>query len=170
MAIFFVADTHFGDDAIRRYENRPFSTVALMNEALIEYWNQVVGEQDEVYVPGDFGVPNAVMHILPQLNGTKYLIKGNHDTQSNEFYRKAGFKEVYDHPIILENFWIISHEPLYTCSNMPYANIFGHVHAAPYVKDFSAQHFCVSVERIGYAPISFDEIKRAVKEAAANGD
>jgi calcineurin-like phosphoesterase family protein len=89
-------------------------------------------------------------------------VKGNHDIQNNDFYRCAGFKEVYDKPVILENFWILSHEPLYVCENMPYAKIFGHVHNSPLYKDCSSHHFCVTVERINYTPISFDEIKRKV--------
>lgn len=163
MAIFFIADTHFGEDAIRRYENRPWPTAEAMDAGMLLRWNDWVHPNDEVYVLGDFGDPALVQSILAQLNGTKYLVKGNHDTQSNEFYRKAGFAEVYDHPIILDNFWILSHEPLYTNTNMPYANIFGHVHAAPYVKDYSPQHCCVSVERIEYRPVPFDTVKSLVR-------
>jgi len=169
MAVLFIGDTHFGDDAIRRYENRPFATVEQMNEFQIEQWNRMASKHDEVCVVGDFGDPGIAAQILRELNGTKYLIKGNHDTESNKFYRDAGFSEVYDYPIILEHFWIVSHEPMYTCTNMPYANIFAHVHAAPYIKDFSAQHFCVSSERLGFGPILFDEVKRIVREAAKYG-
>lgn len=182
--IYFIADTHFSDDAIRRYENRPYENVREMNENLIANWNSVVTETDEVYVLGDFGALSFVdradmdeddnkrtmnvQNILSALNGRKYLVKGNHDTQSNECYRKAGFSEVYDKPVILENFWILSHEPLYVCENMPYANLFGHVHNSPLYKDYSAQHYCVSVERIGYAPISFAEVTERVKSGKGN--
>ena len=97
--IYFIADTHFSEENIMRYENRPF----------------------------------------------------------------AGFEEVYDHPVIIKNFWILSHEPLYVNSNMPYANLFGHVHASPMIKTYSRQHYCVSVERIHYTPISFDQISLAIQ-------
>ena len=170
MAIFFIADTHFGEDDIRRYENRPWPTPRDMDTGMIRRWNSECSQDDEIYVCGDFGDPELVPSMLAQLNGIKYLVKGNHDTQSNEFYRKAGFAEVYDHPIILDNFWILSHEPLYTNTNMPYANIFGHVHAAPYVKDYSPQHCCVSVERIGYQPIPFETIKCLVRNAHNSQD
>jgi len=50
-------------------------------------------------------------------------------------------------------------------TNMPYANLFGHVLNNPIVRDFSKQHFCVSAERIGYRPVAFDEIKRKIAEA-----
>lgn len=161
---FFIADTHFGDDAIRRYENRPFSSTEIMDREMTERWNAVVSEDDIVYVLGDFGAET----VLSQLNGTKYLVKGNHDTKSNAEYRQFGFAEVYDHPVIIDGFWILSHDALYVNRNMPYANLFGHVHNSPIVKDYSAQHFCVSVERIQYAPIEFEVIKRKIKEAAGD--
>ena len=160
MSIFFIADTHFGDERILRYENRPFKSVDEMNSEIVKRWNESVKGDDSVYLLGDVGDE----YFLKDLNGKKFLVKGNHDTKSNEHYRRAGFCEVYDLPVIFQGFWLLSHEPLYVCQNMPYANIFGHVHANPIYKDFSPQSFCVSVERINYTPISFDEIKRVVAE------
>ena len=162
MGVFFIADIHFGDDRIRRYENRPFSAVSIMDESLISNWNNAVKADDTVYVLGDFGAETYESTVLRKLNGKKYLIKGNHDMNSNEYYRNAGFSEVYDYPILYNNFWILSHDAIYVNSNMPYANIFGHVHNNPIVKDYSSQHYCVSVERINYTPISFDEIAEKV--------
>lgn len=164
MAIFFIADTHFAEENIMKYENRPFASVQDMNESLIEKWNAKVGEADVVYVLGDFGAFGQEQEILKRLKGIKYLVKGNHDSKENEYYRQAGFREVYDCPILLESFWILSHEPLYVNENMPYANLFGHVHNSPLFKDFSKQHYCVSVERTNYAPISFEEIKKRIQE------
>ena len=158
MGIFFIADTHFGDERILRYENRPFKNAEEMNGEIIRRWNSAVTEDDTVYHLGDVGDDS----LVKSLNGRKFLIKGNHDTAENERYRRAGFLEVYDLPVILEQFWILSHEPLYVSKNMPYANIFGHVHANPIYKDSSGQSFCASVERISYAPVSFGEIKRAM--------
>ena len=163
---FFIADTHFTENNIRLYENRPFGTVAEMDTVLIKNWNAAVEADDEVYVLGDFGADKNESDILSKLNGKKYLIKGNHDVYSNEYYRNAGFDEVYDMPILYKGFWILSHDAVYVNSNMPYANLFGHVHNSPIVKDYSSQHFCVSVERINYTPISFEQIARKVKEAS----
>ena len=162
---FFIADPHFGDDRIRRYENRPFQTVEEMDCELVCRWNAVVTESDTVFVLGDFGADGYEANLLSKLNGHKFLVKGNHDIKSNDGYGKAGFDEVYDHPIVFEGFWILSHDALYVNANMPYANIFGHVHNSPIIKDYSKQHFCVSVERIDYTPISFETIKKAVAEA-----
>ena len=161
---YFIADTHFGDSAILRYENRPFENVSHMDNELISRWNSVVSDDDRVYVLGDFGAEGYETEVISALKGKKYLIKGNHDVKSNDYYRKAGFEEVYDHPIILDNFWILSHDAVYVNINMPYANLFGHVHNSPVVKDYSDQHFCVSVERIEYAPVCFERVKQVVKE------
>ena len=163
--VFFVADPHFGDDRIRRYENRPYETVEQMDAQLISNWNAAVCKEDTVFVLGDFGAAGCEAEVLKLLNGRKLLVKGNHDTGSNDYYRQAGFAEVYDHPILFEGFWLLSHDALYVNANMPYANIFGHVHNNPIVRDFSKQHFCVSVERIAYRPIAFEQIKKIVTEA-----
>lgn len=161
--IFFIADTHFGDSNILNYENRPFKNISDMDRAMVNNWNGVVKSTDSVYIVGDFGAEGKEGQILEQLNGKKFLIKGNHDIESNHYYRKAGFLEVYDKPIILNEFWIISHKPLYMNTNMPYANIFGHIHNSPLFKDFSSHHYCVSVERINYTPILFENIIKKIK-------
>ena len=156
--VYFIADTHFGEENIRLYENRPFVDITEMDNVLQKRWNSHVNQQDTIYVLGDFGANGQEKEILAQLNGRKFLVKGNHDIQTNQYYRDCGFIEVYDYPIIFKDFWILSHEPLYVNTNMPYANIFGHVHNSPIFKTYSNQHYCVSVERTQYAPISFDEI------------
>lgn len=162
--IFFIADTHFGSEAVRRYENRPFKSAREMDEMMIERWNSVVSSGDIVWHIGDFGAEGCEETVLSKLNGTILFVKGNHDAESNEYYRRAGFHEVYDHPVLFDSFWLLSHEPLYVSENTPYANIFGHVHQNPMYRDHSKHHFCVSAERIDYTPILFEDIVRKVAE------
>ena len=52
-----------------------------MDETLIENWNEIVAETDEVYIIGDlsFRPPEKTGQILDRLKGKKTLIKGNHD-------------------------------------------------------------------------------------------
>ena len=162
---FVIADTHFGDDNIRKFENRPFDTVIQMTRGLIERWNETVSENDTVYVLGDFCVESEIKTVLAEnkLNGKIILIVGNHDKGFEDEYRKYGV-EVIEHPIILDGFWILSHEPMYVSEQTPYANVFGHVHNNPMYKTVSSRSYCVSVERIVYRPIEFSEVKKAVLE------
>lgn len=160
---FFIADTHFGGENIRRYENRPFGNATEMDERLIENWNNAVTEVDTVYVLGDFSdymEAGKETEILGKLNGTKILVMGNHDThRTPQEWREIGFAECYPMPVIYKNFFMLSHEPLYINSNMPYANFYGHVHGNPSYKDASKQSVCVSAERIDYTPVEFSVLR-----------
>lgn len=171
----FIADTHFCDNKIIDYENRPFRNSSVMNRQLIENWNNKIDQSDRVFVLGDYMYFSAersarevdqLYEITKQLNGNKRLIMGNHDKHMLAFYKDAGFDWVSKWPIILNNFFILSHEPMYVNKNMPYANIFGHVHGNTTYKDYSPQSVCVSVERphMNYAPIELSEIKELLKK------
>jgi len=165
--IFFIADTHFGDSNIIRYENRPFNSVAEMDSGIIKNWNSTVSENDKVFLLGDLSAygKEKTAEICRSLNGEKYLVMGNHDNENELYYYDCGFSGVSRYPVIYKNFWILSHEPMYINTNMPYANIFGHVHANPVYSDFSPQSFCVSAERINYTPIEFSEIKKCISDS-----
>lgn len=101
--IFFSADHHFCHANIIRYCGRPFASVEEMNEALVQRWNEVVGGSDTVYYLGDFSLTtHALARFLPQLNGEKFLVMGNHDVchpcnkkkaeAALHLYAESGFK------------------------------------------------------------------------------
>lgn len=54
MAIFFTADTHFGDPHILRHRRARYDSVAAHDAALVAAWNAVVGPDDAVWHLGDF--------------------------------------------------------------------------------------------------------------------
>ena len=161
---FFIADTHFGHKNIIAYENRPFRSVEEMDKHMMDKWNEVVNEKDDVYILGDFSYYDMELskEILNTLKGNKFIILGNHDEGTVKDYYDMGFKMVYDCPIVYQEYYILSHKPAYINPNMPYVNIFGHVHSNPLYNDYSNQSFCVSVERIGYCPINFNDIKKCI--------
>lgn len=165
---YFIADTHFGGENIRRYENRPFASVEEMDEAFIANWNQTVNSEDTIYVLGDFsdyGMDDKDAEILKRLNGRKILVMGNHDRhRTPQQWRDLGFAECFSMPVLYEGFFLLSHEPLYINVNMPYANFYGHVHANPSYNDASKQSVCVSAERIAYTPIDFLSLREKMLE------
>lgn len=165
MSVYLWADPHFGHKNIIKYENRPFSSVEEMDEALINNWNSVVSKDSIGIMLGDlsFHSISKTSDIVQRLNGTLWLITGNHDSASLELYKSMGFYHVYDKPVIYMDYFILSHKPLYINENMPYINIFGHVHSQKQYVDFSTQSYCVSVERIGYKPILFNQIVREIR-------
>ena len=56
--IYFIADTHFFSSSLLDYENRPFEDVYKMNDYIIDKWNNVVEDNDEIYLLGDFSDGN----------------------------------------------------------------------------------------------------------------
>lgn len=51
--IFFTSDLHFGHKNILSYDNRPFLTTEVNDEAIIKKWNDKVGIEDTVWILGD---------------------------------------------------------------------------------------------------------------------
>lgn len=160
--VYFISDTHFGHKNIIDYCGRPYNCVEEMNKDIIKRWNSVVKNDDVVYHLGDFGFGSKeeVAAIVSQLNGIKKLILGNHDRWRPQIYRDMGFKEVYDRPIILENFWILSHAPIEGLmgKQSPFVNIYGHIHNDERYGTYAASGVCVCVERHP-VPVLFDNIK-----------
>lgn len=97
MRQFFTSDHHFGHSNIIRFCDRPFRDVDEMNEELIRRWNARIGPDDEVYHLGDLALMSAEgFHaLMARLNGTKYLIVGNHD--STALGAKKWFKWVKEY-------------------------------------------------------------------------
>jgi calcineurin-like phosphoesterase family protein len=162
MAEYITSDTHFDHKGILRYERRMFDDICDMNNTLISNWNKVVGKNDTVYHLGDFSFKHDVKRmsaILEQLNGTKILIRGNHDSTKIEKNMACGFKEAVNHPIILDNYLVLSHEPPeYYNADTPYFYLFGHVHGCPLYPTITSQSACVCVERWHYAPVQLEKV------------
>jgi calcineurin-like phosphoesterase family protein len=80
-----------------------------MNESLIHNWNEVVDENDYVYVLGDvaMGKIAETLPLVGRLNGIKFLIPGNHDrvfdvnhsryAEWHQKYLEAGFSDILHH-------------------------------------------------------------------------
>lgn len=106
---FYSSDPHFGDERMIEISQRPFSCAAEADEAYVERWNAMVGPNDLTWMLGDVTSDTGPSKHIARLNGTKYLIAGNHDTCSklmtpNDREREritrtwieAGFKGVVD--------------------------------------------------------------------------
>jgi calcineurin-like phosphoesterase family protein len=78
--IFFTSDQHYYHENIIKFCGRPYKDVVEMNEAMVRNWNDTVGPDDTVYCLGDFAMAFRSVELYSRrLNGTKYLVPGNHD-------------------------------------------------------------------------------------------
>ena len=173
--VFFTSDTHFNHKNIIRYCNRPWNSgkdangqlivsddnVNEMNEAIISSWNKVVPQNALVWHLGDFalGDRSKIPEIVARLNGRINLVLGNHDHKDVKRFLNAGFNRVYDYPVLINKFVILTHEPLeFLNANCPFFQIFGHVHDSEHYQTWSKTGACVCVERHDYAPVPWTKI------------
>ena len=178
MKRFIVSDTHFDHANIIKYCARPFDSIAEMNNALIENWNNVVGKDDLVYHLGDFAFTEQkkIFWFRRELNGIIHLILGNHDKfYPYDVWVDAGFDRVSETPTIIDGHFILSHEPIFltaidplhittmavkgpgieSSNGLTFHNFYGHLHD----KSFNTPHYTnVCVECTNYTPLNFDEI------------
>lgn len=128
---FYISDLHIGHKAILAFDNRPFSSLAEMHQIIIKNWNNAVSKDDLVYVLGDMFWDNSyVSEIMPQLNGMKFLIKGNHDRINSDY--KKYFEWIKDYAIVKDGkeHIVLSHFPIAHWQNADYGyiHLYGHIH------------------------------------------
>ena len=158
--VYLISDLHFFHDKVIRFNDRPFVDIEEMNHMLILNWNSIVNKNDKVFVLGDIAFycnKSMLTNIIRKLKGNKVLIMGNHDrNKSISWWYDVGFKEVCKYPILYNNNFILSHEPI---KNVPcgYLNCHGHVHC----KSLKLlNYFNVSCEVLNYFPINFKYISK----------
>lgn len=174
---YVISDLHFCDESVFRMTRRcsDFCDINEHDKAIIENWNHTVGTDETVYLLGDVGdinnAANYVKDCLKQLHGHITLICGNHDKDAfpdygtmREYFTECGIEAVIPYPIIVNNFYCMSHEPVYVNMLSPMANIFGHVHDNCSYRTVSPRSHCVCVERIGYKPISLNRVMARISE------
>jgi len=180
--IYFTSDLHFNHTNIIKLNERPFSHINEMNEKLIANWNSCVAEEDDVYILGDFIYKSGDLSaeaIATRLNGTKYLIKGNHDKIIEEDYLYSGlFEWVKDYYVLHHQKikFILFHYPIYEWDGYYHdaIHLHGHVHNRvardkdntnyqANAKILGANAINVGVDVNNYTPISMERIMQRIK-------
>lgn len=162
------SDQHWSHANIRVYQHRPENHFELM----YNNWNSRVKDNDTVLCLGDlvcFGHLNTHPWYLDGLRGKKYLLLGNHDKHTAEWYEKAGFTVLGRKPFL----WVapddtivcFSHEPDTPDGfHHPYlggwdVNIHGHIHANPYYSSTPMDDYRnVCVEVTNYGPVRLQDV------------
>lgn len=61
--IYYISDTHFGDQRVFDKCSRPFSGLGELENEIIKRWNVKVNENDVVYVLGDIAEDDYIKAI-----------------------------------------------------------------------------------------------------------
>lgn len=166
---YYVADLHLGHENIIKLSKRPFSSVKEMDEFIINSWNQVVTDNDDVYILGDisFKAQN-VDKYLNRLKGKKHLIAGNHDSRilkdrslRKYFVEITNMKTIIDgnYRIVLCHYPLVEWDGYYRETYHFYGHIHNNFHNATtqYISSIK-NAFNVGVDVIGFRPKTAKEI------------
>ncbi|MCK9369156.1 hypothetical protein M0R04_04315 [Candidatus Dojkabacteria bacterium] len=164
--VFLISDTHFNHTNITSWISelngkpvRPWDSVEEMDEAMVDNWNNMVKVEDKVYHLGDVSMNRNGIKIMDRLNGTKVLIKGNHDIHPLKCYLPY-FKDIRgSHKL---DKLILTHFPLHRYGSERFlGNVHGHLHEWSILDSYGDDdpwYFSVCVEHINFTPIAFDDI------------
>ena len=171
--IFFTSDTHFNHDREFVYSPRGFKTIQEMNGTLVKNWNETVGNDDDIYVLGDFFLGtdfNYIQEVLNKLNGRIHLVTGNHDTPSKitEYTSWNNIVEIADALRIRykKREFFLCHYPVLTASleqdpNKAVINLFGHTHSKDKFYEDRLYMYNVAVDANDNKPVEIEEILTA---------
>lgn len=184
MTVWFVSDTHFYHKNVIDFCDRPVpkmedrqERVKVMNSLLIERWNERIKVNDEVYHLGDFAFcgKTARKEIIQKLNGRKYLVRGNHDPDKEEWWKEAGFEWVRDyHKLMIHDKYedeesgefkqyhqvvILCHFPILSWDGMSYGTWMLHGHCHGSLPPTKMMRLDVGVDTNDLYPYSYDEVK-----------
>lgn len=156
--VFFIGDTHFGHRNIIGYNRPEFDSLEEMHEVMIDKWNEVVKPNDTVYHLGDVAFGKAwIPATLPQLNGRKRLILGNHDYPNMDLY-KLDFVKIYG--VAYFDKCVLTHIPIHPCQEGRFKlNIHGHVHHIDPNIHQDNFYYNVNADHINYTPVAWETIK-----------
>lgn len=183
--IYFSSDYHFNHNREFIYQARGFPNVEEMNEAIIQRHNEIVKPEDIIYVLGDLCLGGGSEEMLQKnkklierLNGTLYVIRGNHDSDNRcKMYRSCkNVKQVAAAMYLNYNgyHFYLSHYPTLTGNlekeslKQCTINLYGHTHQEKnFYRDMPFMFHC-GVDSHNCCPISIDsaiaEMKAKVQE------
>jgi calcineurin-like phosphoesterase family protein len=134
-AVYFTSDLHDGHRAIGKYRNpiTPIVTDIESNrEFILSKWR--ARKQDKVFLLGDIFFAKDSHEFIKSLLGTKDLILGNHELETQSRSSLLEINEAVNHIYgltkgkwINQKFWL-SHAPLHPSELRGKKNIHGHIH------------------------------------------
>ena len=155
------SDPHFYHDNICRFTNydgtkvRPWDDAVTMTEEMVEWYNELVNDEDRVYILGDVAFDaSKLREVVSRLKGRKVLVPGNHEPTKMRRYFDV-FDDVRGY--VVKKGFVMSHIPIHPQSLARWQlNIHGHLHNNTVEDD--DKYYCACVERTNFRPILLDQI------------
>ena len=193
MARWYTADHHFGHQKVIEHCSRPFEHAHAMNVEMVQRWNALVSDSDEVWILGDLVWGSSwrtMAGCVARLAGRKVLVPGNHDrcwrgrdnheARRGDYYSIGGIDDIVDDPephVIAGQSVTLNHFPylVQSCYELKYTEhrprddggwlLHGHVHET---WRQSGRQINVGVDAWSFAPVPEDTLAQIIEQGPAN--
>ena len=180
--VWLISDIHFNHNKDFLYGDRGFDTVHNMNNQLLKNFKETINYNDIVFILGDnwLGDLNEGWALFQQVPGIKYLIRGNHDTDTRwDFLTEKSILNPFINILgeaatvkIHGYLFFLSHYPTATTNFNDYEkplqhrvlNISGHTHSTEKWQKDVPSSYNVSLEAHNLCPVNIDTIISDFKE------
>lgn len=168
--IWFTADLHLGHRNIIKLANRPFGDIEQHDDYIIDKYNELVDNNDDVYILGDISFNQSYENykrIFGALKGNKYVILGNHDNKQNllRCQKEGLIVSICETKTIQidKDRVFLSHFPHREWTGYYYGayHIYGHCHGN--IDDHKQSTDC-GVDCWEYEPVSWTELKQYIDD------
>lgn len=146
--VYITSDLHFQHKKIITYCNRPFDNIDEMDEYIFKQFDNlpndaIVINNGDLFLNSMADYNKLKDYFIPRMKGANrklWIIMGNHDRSAvfyvkncpynnpYDMYINIGFDRVYMYPILFEEKYLLSHEPVYLKPGSNLVNVYGHVH------------------------------------------
>lgn len=183
--LYFTSDLHWNHRREFIYKSRGFYCVEDMNKFIVNRFNSLVTDEDDLYILGDLCLGGSGeealeynKELISSLRGRLHIIRGNHDTDARiKMYKEcSNVVEVVDAKYVDYNGWkfYLTHYPCNTSnlekefSKACLINLYGHTHQKTNFYNDVPYMYHVGVDSHNCSPVSVEcillDIKSKVKE------
>ena len=153
---------------------RGYTSVEEMNKEQLRKYNEIVNEEDDVYVCGDLALGDFTLakSYLSQLKGRIHIILGNHDTNTKiEFYK--GLPRVVEvvYATMIKaagRHWYLSHYPTMIINQGELKgqpiNLAGHTHSTDKWENILTGTYNIAIDAHNGYPVNIKDIAIEIKE------
>lgn len=173
--VYFTSDLHLGHQRDFLYEPRGFKNIYEHDKALLSNWNEMITEEDDVYILGDICLNDLDygLGILKRLRGRLHIIRGNHDTDKKieEYMKCHNVVEISDSKYMKASKSIVlflNHYPVAFREDSRHVKtiwtICGHCHTQDKFSDVNMKCIHAEMDCRNMRPVSFETIVKEINE------
>lgn len=168
--------SHFNHDREFIWKARGFNSVQEMNKEIARRHNEVVAPDDDVYILGDCCLGpdlDANRELISSMNGRKYFVIGNHDTDKRvEMYKELGTVLGYAWMLKYRKYSLyLSHYPTGTTNldedprlRAHVLNLYAHTHQKDNFRNDIPYFYHVGVDSHNCYPVLLDDVLEEMKQ------